>query len=85
MKMKKRNKNKYGPPFSSLTQGSSGTTPITLSKDLSVEILTGVWLHHGKLCWIEVFLLWKTEYLDDCITAMRCVASKVAAVMNSSP
>ena len=42
MKMKKRNKNKYGPPFSSLTQGSSGTTPITLSKDLSVEILTGV-------------------------------------------
>ena len=42
MKMKKRNKNKYGPPFSSLTQDSSGTTPITLSKDLSVEILTGV-------------------------------------------
>ena len=37
-------------------------------------------LHHGRLSWIGVSLPWKTEYLEDCSTAMRRVARKVAAV-----
>ena len=55
-------------------------TSITPSKGFSVEILTEVWLYHGRPRWIEVSLLWKTKYLNDYITIVKYVASKIATV-----
>ena len=37
-------------------------------------------LHHGRLSWIEVSLLWKMKYLEDCSTTIRCVVRKMATV-----
>jgi len=37
-------------------------------------------LHYRRLSWIGVFPPWKTEYLESCSTAMRCVVRKMAAV-----
>jgi len=62
------------------TQGFSGIAPIAPSGGFSIETLTGVWLHHGRPSHIGVSLLWKTEYPDNCITAMRHVVSKVATM-----
>jgi len=60
------------------TQDFSSIALITPSGGFSVKTLTEVWLHHGRLSHIGVSLSWKMEYPDNCITAMRCVANKVA-------
>jgi len=62
------------------TQSFSSITSIAPSRDFNVEILTGVWLCHRRSSYIEVFLSWKTEYLDDGITTIRHVVSKMATV-----
>jgi len=54
--------------------------PITPSGGFSVEILTEVWLCHGRPSQIGVFPLWKTEFPDGCITTIRCVVRKMAAI-----
>ena len=48
--------------------GFSGKTPITPSRGFSVETLTGVTPS------------WKTEYLEGCSTAIRCVVRKVVTM-----
>jgi len=50
--------------------------PITLSRGFSVEILIGVWLYHGRLNQIEVFLSWKIEYSDSYITVVKTCCKK---------
>ena len=51
------------------TQGFSGITPIALSRDFSVETLTGVQLYYEKLSQMGVSLSQKIEFSDCCIIA----------------
>ena len=53
---------------------------IAPSGGFSIETLIRVWLCHKRLSQIGVFLLWKMEYPNDYITAMKHVASKMAAM-----
>ena len=58
------------------TQSFSGIAPIALSRCSSGETLIEVQLCYRRPSQIEVFLLWKTEYLDCCITTMRVCCKK---------
>ena len=56
--------------------GFSGIAPIAPSGGFSAETLTGVQLYYERLSQIGVFLLWKMESPDHCITAMRTCCEK---------